>query len=132
MGVQGHYANGLTALYIACGQDAACSAESAVGVTRWEVTDEGELYASVTMPNIMVGTIGGGTSLPSQRACLDILGLAGPGKSRALAEVAAALCLAGELSIAGALCSGDFSHAHQRLARGRQAPALHPPGGTPA
>jgi hydroxymethylglutaryl-CoA reductase (NADPH) len=132
MGVQGHYANGLTALYIACGQDAACSAESAVGVTRWEVTDDGELYASVTMPNIMVGTIGGGTSLPSQRACLDILGLAGPGKSRALAEVAAALCLAGELSIAGALCSGDFSHAHQRLARGRQAPALHPPGGAPA
>lgn len=117
MGVQGHYANAFAALYIACGQDAACVAESAVGVTRWEVTDAGELYASVTLPNIMVGTVGGGTGLPSQRACLEILGLAGPNKAAALAEVAAALCLAGELSIAGALCAGDFARAHQRLAR---------------
>ncbi|MFN8522457.1 MAG: hydroxymethylglutaryl-CoA reductase [Chloroflexota bacterium] len=119
MGVQGHYANGLAALYIACGQDAACVAESAVGITRWEVTEEGELYASVTMPNIMVGTVGGGTGLPSQRACLEILGLRGPGNAQALAEVAAGVCLAGELSIAAALCSGDFAHAHQRLARGK-------------
>ena len=118
MGVQGHYANAFTALYIACGQDAACVAESAVGVTRWEVTDEGALYASVTLPNIMVGTVGGGTGLPSQRACLDILGLAGPNKADALAEVAAAVCLAGELSIAGALCAGHFAQAHRRLARG--------------
>ena len=118
MGVQGHYANAFTALYIACGQDAACVAESAVGVTRWEVTDDGALYASVTLPNIMVGTVGGGTGLPSQRACLDILGLAGPNKADALAEVAAAVCLAGELSIAGALCAGHFAQAHRRLARG--------------
>jgi hydroxymethylglutaryl-CoA reductase (NADPH) len=118
MGVQGHYANAFAALYIACGQDAACVAESAVGVTRWEVTDNGDLYASVTLPNIMVGTVGGGTALPSQRACLDILGLAGPNKADALAEVAAAVCLAGELSIAGALCAGQFAQAHRRLARG--------------
>jgi len=122
MGVQGHYANGFAALYIACGQDAACVAESAVGVTRWEVTEAGELYASVTLPNIMVGTVGGGTGLPSQRACLDILGLAGPNKADALAEVTAAVCLAGELSIAGALCAGDFAHAHRRLARGPSTP----------
>jgi hydroxymethylglutaryl-CoA reductase (NADPH) len=119
MGVHGHYANGLTALYMACGQDVACVAESAVGVTRFEVTAAGELYASVTMPNIMVGTVGGGTSLPSQRACLEILGLAGAGKAQALAEVCAGLCLAGELSIIGALCSGDFSRAHRLLARGK-------------
>jgi hydroxymethylglutaryl-CoA reductase (NADPH) len=118
MGVQGHYANAFAALYIACGQDPACVAESAVGVTRWEVTEAGELYASVTLPNIMVGTVGGGTGLPSQRACLDILGLAGPGKADALAEVMAAVCLAGELSIAGALCAGHFASAHRRLARG--------------
>jgi hydroxymethylglutaryl-CoA reductase (NADPH) len=120
MGVQGHYANGLAALYLACGQDVACVAESAVGVTRFELTGEGALYASVTLPGIMVGTVGGGTGLPSQQACLEILGLAGPGKSQALAEVAAALCLAGELSIIGALCSGDFSRAHRLLARGKQ------------
>ncbi len=118
MGMQGHYANGLAALYIACGQDAACVAESAVGVTRFEVTKQGELYAAVTLPNLMVGTVGGGTGLPSQRACLEILGLSGPDRARALAEVCAALCLAGELSIAGAICSGDFARAHQLLARG--------------
>jgi hydroxymethylglutaryl-CoA reductase (NADPH) len=119
IGVQGHYANGLAALYIACGQDAACVAESAVGVTRFEVTAKDQLYASVTLPNLMVGTVGGGTHLPSQRACLDIMGLAGPGKARALAELCAGLCLAGELSIAGAMCSNDFALAHQRLARGK-------------
>jgi len=123
MGVQGHYANALAALYLACGQDGACVAESAVGVTRFEVTPEGALYASATLPSIMVGTVGGGTGLPSQRACLEILGLSGPGHAQALAEVTAALCLAGELSIIGAICSGDFSRAHALLARGRQRPA---------
>lgn len=121
IGVQGHYANGLAALYIACGQDAACIAESAVGVTRFEVTENGSLYAAVTLPNLIVGTVGGGTGLPSQQACLRLLGLAGPDKARALAEVCAGLSLAGELSIIGALASGDFTRAHQRLARGRGA-----------
>jgi hydroxymethylglutaryl-CoA reductase (NADPH) len=120
IGVQGHYANGLAALYLACGQDVACVAESAVGVTRFEVTAQGQLYASVTLPNLLVGTVGGGTKLPSQRACLDVMGLAGPGSARALAEVCAGLCLAGELSIAGAMCAGDFAQAHQALARGER------------
>lgn len=120
LGVQGHYANGLAALYLACGQDVACVAESAVGVTRFEVAPTGALYASVTLPNIMVGTVGGGTGLPSQQACLKILGLVGPGKAQAMAEVTAGLCLAGELSIIGALCSGDFSRAHRLLARGKR------------
>jgi hydroxymethylglutaryl-CoA reductase (NADPH) len=117
-GIQGHFANGLAALYLACGQDVACVAESATGVTRLETTAVGELYASVTLPNIMVGTVGGGTMLPSAKACLDILGLAGPGNSRALAEVCAAIVLAGELSIIGAFCSGDFAVAHRALSRG--------------
>ena len=117
IGINAHYANALAALYIACGQDAACVAESAVGITRMELTKTGDLYASVTMPNLMVGSVGGGTSLPSQKACLDIMGLYGAGKAKALAEVAAALCLAGELSIMGAFCAGHFSRAHQKLAR---------------
>jgi hydroxymethylglutaryl-CoA reductase (NADPH) len=119
IGVQGHYANGLAALYIACGQDAACVSESAVGVTRFELTDAGDLYASVTLPNLIVGTVGGGTGLPTQRASLDLMGLAGPGNARAFAEVAAALTLGGELSIIGALCAGHFARAHQQLARGK-------------
>lgn len=119
IGVQGHYANGLAALYIACGQDAACVAESAIGVTRMEQNDYDELYVSVTLPNVMVGTVGGGTTLPSQRACLELLRLTGPDSAQALAEVTAGLCLAGEISTTGALCAGDFSRAHHILARHR-------------
>jgi hydroxymethylglutaryl-CoA reductase (NADPH) len=121
IGIQAHYANALAAFYIACGQDPACVAESAVGVTRFEVTDEGDLYAAVTLPSIVVGTVGGGTALPGQRACLEILGLAGEGNALALAEVCGALALAGELSITGAMCAGEFTRAHKRLARGRTA-----------
>lgn len=117
MGVQGHYANGLTALYLACGQDPACVAESAMGITRFEETADGGMYAAVTLPNIVVGTVGGGTSLPTQRACLDLMDLFGVGKSRALAEVCGALILAGELSIIGAMAAGHFSRAHEKRAR---------------
>lgn len=122
IGVQGHYANGLAALYLATGQDAACVAESAVGVTRMELR-QGEggdrLFVSVTLPNIIAGTVGGGTGLPTQSAGLNILGLKGAGKARALAEVTAAVCLAGELSIIGALCAHEFASAHKNLARGK-------------
>jgi hydroxymethylglutaryl-CoA reductase (NADPH) len=121
IGMQGHFANGLAALYIACGQDAACVSESAVGITRLEVTGEGDLYASVTLPNLMIGTVGGGTGLPGQNACLKIMGMAGAGKARALAEIAAALCLAGELSIIAALTSGDFSRSHKAFSRKEKA-----------
>jgi hydroxymethylglutaryl-CoA reductase (NADPH) len=117
LGVHGHFANGLTALYIATGQDAACVAESAVGITRFELTDAGDLYAAVTLPALMVATVGGGTRLPSQNACLQLMGLAGNGHARALAEVTAALLLAGELSIIAALAAGEFSRAHRKLAR---------------
>jgi hydroxymethylglutaryl-CoA reductase (NADPH) len=117
IGVQGHYANGLTALYLACGQDVACVAESAVGVTRFEARDDGALDASVTLPNLIVGTVGGGTNLPTQRACLDVLGLPEAGSANAFAEVCAALALGGELSIVGALAAGHFTSAHQSLAR---------------
>jgi hydroxymethylglutaryl-CoA reductase (NADPH) len=123
IGVQGHYANGLAALFIACGQDAACVSEASIGVTRFELEEQdgGTLYAAVTLPNVIVGTVGGGTGLPSQRACLDILNLAGAGHARAFAEVCAALVLAGELSITAALSSHQFAKAHARLARGRAA-----------
>ena len=119
IGVQGHYANGLAALYLATGQDAACVAESAVGVTRMELRDEGRLFVSVTLPNIIAGTVGGGTGLPTQSAGLNIMGLKGAGMVRAFGEVCAAVCLAGELSIIGALCAHEFASAHENLARGR-------------
>lgn len=116
MGAQAHYANGLAALYIATGQDAACVAESAVGFTRMEARGE-NLFCSVTMPNILVGSVGGGTGLPSQSAGLNILGLKGAGHGAALAEVTAALCLCGEISIVAAIAAGHFTRAHESLAR---------------
>ncbi len=121
VGIQAQFANGLAALFIACGQDVACVAESAVGVCRAELTDEGDFYGAVTLPNVMVGTVGGGTGLPDQRRNLDLMGLSGPDSARALAEICAGLCMAGELSLCAALCSGDFARAHRALARGRAA-----------
>ena len=118
LGAQAHYANGLAALYIATGQDAACVAESAVGFTRMEPREAG-LFCSVTMPNILVGTVGGGTSLPSQSAGLEIMGLKGAGNAAKLAEIAAAVCLCGEISIVAAMAAGHFAGAHEKLARGR-------------
>lgn len=118
LGAQAHFANGLAALYIATGQDAACVAESAVGITRMEPRGE-DLFCSVTLPNILVGSVGGGTGLPSQSAGLNILGLKGAGQAAALAEVAAATCLCGEISIVAAIAAGDFTKAHESLARHR-------------
>jgi hydroxymethylglutaryl-CoA reductase (NADPH) len=118
LGSQAHYANGLAAFYIATGQDAACVSESAVGFTRMEARGD-SMFFSVTMPNILVGSVGGGTGLPSQRAALELLGLAGEGKAAALAELTAALCLCGEISIIGAIAAGHFARAHAKLARQR-------------
>ncbi len=118
IGIQGHYANGIAALAIATGQDVACVAESACGITRFEVDDRGNLYASVTLPNVVVGAVGGGTKLPTPRAALEIMAAGGPINANALAEITAGVVLAGELSIAGAICAGEFAAAHERFARG--------------
>jgi hydroxymethylglutaryl-CoA reductase (NADPH) len=121
IGIEGHYANGLAALLIATGQDAACVAESACGITRFEVDGNGDLYASVTLPNVVVGTVGGGTKLPAQRAALNLIAGGGDLSADALAEIVAGLALAGELSISGAICAGEFAEAHRRFARGGSA-----------
>lgn len=117
LGMQAHFANGLAALFIACGQDAACVAEAATGTVRLETTPAGNLYASATLPNLIVGTVGGGTSLPTQRECLELMDCYGAGKAGRLAEITAAVCLAGELSILAALAAGHFTAAHERLGR---------------
>lgn len=116
-GAQGHVANGLCALFMATGQDVACVAEAAVGITRMEVTDDGGLYASVTLPNLVVGTVGGGTALPTQKECLELMGCAGSGNARKYAEICGALALSGELSIAAALSAGHFASAHKKYGR---------------
>jgi hydroxymethylglutaryl-CoA reductase (NADPH) len=116
IGMQGQFANGLAALFIACGQDAACVAEAAVGNCRFETTPAG-LYVSVCLPNLIVGTVGGGTGTPTARECLRLLDCVGDGKAGKLAEIAAALVLAGEISINAALANGRFARAHATFGR---------------
>lgn len=117
IGAQGHVANGLTAMFIACGQDVACISESSVGVTRMELTENGDLYASLTLPTLMVGTVGGGTGLPTQQECLQLLGCVGKGNARKFAEICCAVALAGEISIASAMSVDHFTNAHENLGR---------------
>ena len=125
LGYNGHFANGLTCLFVACGQDVANVANAAVGVSHLERTAEGDLYASVTLPSLTVATVGGGTALGTGRECLEMLGCYGPGKAKKLAEITAALLLAGELSMAGAIASGEFVQAHETYGRNR--PEGEPP-----
>jgi hydroxymethylglutaryl-CoA reductase (NADPH) len=117
IGAQGHVANGLAALFLATGQDVACIAEAAIGITRMQLTDKGDLYTSVTLPNLIVGTVGGGTSLPTQKECLEMMDCYGTGKARKFAEICGAVALAGEISIAAALSAGHFSDAHEKFGR---------------
>lgn len=118
-GYNGHLANGLAALFIACGQDVANVANSAVGITTFEATPEGDLHAAVTLPSLTVATVGGGTGLGTARECLEMLGCVGAGRARKLAEIVAATLLAGELSMGAALASGEFVAAHERYGRNR-------------
>jgi hydroxymethylglutaryl-CoA reductase (NADPH) len=122
LGYNGHFANGLTALFLATGQDVANVANAAVGITSLEVLPEGDLYASVTLPALTLATVGGGTGLGTARECLEMLGCAGAGHAPKLAELAAATVLAGELSMAGAIASGEFVDAHETYGRNRPDP----------
>jgi len=119
VGYNGHYANGLAALFIACGQDAANVVNSSVGVTNFEVTEAGDLYASVTLASLTVATVGGGTGQGTARECLEMLGCAGAGRAPKFAEIVAATLLAGELSMGAALASGEFVEAHETYGRNR-------------
>jgi hydroxymethylglutaryl-CoA reductase (NADPH) len=112
IGLQGNVANAVAALFIACGQDAACIVEASTALTRVERTPSGDVYASVTLPNLIVGTVGGGTYLPTAMECLALLGCAGTGMAKKLAEICAVVALAGELAIVGAMAGGTFAQAH--------------------
>jgi len=113
LGAQGHYANALAAIFIACGQDMACVSEAAVGITRTELIGR-DLYISVNIPNLIVGTVGGGTSLPTQRECLEIIGCYGESKANKFAEIIGAAILAGELSLIASISANDFAQAHKK------------------
>jgi hydroxymethylglutaryl-CoA reductase (NADPH) len=115
-----HSANGITALFVATGQDIANVAESSAALVHTEVLADGSYYYSITIPALIVATHGGGTGLPTQRECLALLGCYGTGQVRKLAEIVAATVLCGEISLGSAVVSGEWVAAHERLGRNRQ------------
>lgn len=114
-----HSPNGITAMFIATGQDVANVSESSAGAVYTEVTRDGDLYISITIPSLIVATHGGGTGLPTQRECLDILGCVGKGKVHKFAEIVAGVVLAGEISLAAAISSLDWVSSHEKYGRNR-------------
>jgi hydroxymethylglutaryl-CoA reductase (NADPH) len=114
-----HSPNGITAMFIATGQDVANVAESSAGILYVELTPEKDLYISITIPSLIVATYGGGTSLPTQRECLEILGCHGKDRVFKLAEIVSAVVLAGELSLGAAISSLDWVSSHEQYGRNR-------------
>jgi hydroxymethylglutaryl-CoA reductase (NADPH) len=114
-----HSANLITAMFIATGQDVANVAESSAGIVYAELTPDKDLYISLTIPSLIVATYGGGTSLATQRECLEVLDCYGKGKVHKLAEIVAGAALAGELSLAAAISSSDWVSSHERYGRNR-------------
>lgn len=118
LGSNGHVANGVAALFLACGQDMANISESCTGYIYTEAIGK-DLYVSLHMPSLVIGTVGGGVSLPTQKECLQIIGCYGEGKALKFAEIAAATIMAGEISLAASIVAGDFVHAHEKFGRNR-------------
>lgn len=112
-------ANGLAAVLIACGQDVAYLTECAQGQLDFRVTPEGDLYASATLPSLLVGTVGGGSQKGTAAECLAVLGCAGAGHANTFAELLGATVLAGDLSLMASFCAHEFVAAHERLGRNR-------------
>uniref|UniRef100_A0A3P9KXB0 3-hydroxy-3-methylglutaryl coenzyme A reductase n=1 Tax=Oryzias latipes TaxID=8090 RepID=A0A3P9KXB0_ORYLA len=117
-GFNAHAANIVAAIFIACGQDPAQAVSSSSCITQMEPSgpDGQDLYISCTMPSIELGTVGGGTNLPPQQACLQMLGVSGPNEpgenARQLARVVCGAVLAGELSLMAALAAGHLVKSH--------------------
>jgi hydroxymethylglutaryl-CoA reductase (NADPH) len=107
-------------MFIATGQDAANVAESSAAFVHAELRPNGDYYYSVTIPSLIVATYGGGTGLPTQRECLEMLGCYGKGKVRKLAEIVAATVLCGELSLGSAIVAEEWVKAHDLFGRNRR------------
>ena len=114
-----HSANGITAMFIATGQDVANVSESSAGVIYSEITPEKDLYISITIPSLIVATYGGGVGLATQRECLEVLGCYGKGGVNKLAEIIAGVVLAGEISLGSAISSSDWVSSHEKYGRNR-------------
>ena len=114
-----HAANGIAAMFIACGQDVANVAESHAGITYAQLLDNGDYYWSITLPSLIVASYGGGTGLPTQRECLEMIGCYGTGKADKFAEIVAAVVLAGDISLGSAVLADEWVTSHERMGRNR-------------
>jgi hydroxymethylglutaryl-CoA reductase (NADPH) len=114
-----HSANGITAMFIATGQDAANVSESSTAFVYAELRDNGDYYYSITLPSLIVATYGGGTGLATQRECLELMGCYGSGKVGKLTEIIAATVVAGELSLGSAIVAEEWVDAHDAYGRNR-------------
>lgn len=114
-----HSANGITALFIATGQDVANVSESSAALVYVEITAAGDYYFSITLPSLIVGTFGGGTGLATQKECLELLGCHGAGKVQKFTEIVAGTVLCGEISLASAVMAGDWVTSHDKYGRNR-------------
>ena len=114
-----HSANGITAMFIACGQDAANVAESSAAAVYAEITPHGDYYYSITIPSLIVATYGGGTGLPTQRECLEMMDCYGAGRAKKFAEIVAATVLCGELSLGTAVIADEWVSSHEQMGRNR-------------
>jgi hydroxymethylglutaryl-CoA reductase (NADPH) len=117
-----HSANGIAALFIATGQDAANVAESSAAIGFSDLLPNGDYYYSITLPSLIVATYGGGTGLATQRECLELLGCYGEGRVRKFAEIVAATVLCGELSLGSAIVAEEWVRAHDEFGRNRPQP----------
>lgn len=120
LGFNAHFANVIAALFLATGQDPAHVVEASCGITTAKVLPNGDLYFSIYLPALMIGTVGGGTGLATQKEALEILGVTGKGKVEKFAEIIAGAVLAGELSLLASLSEGSLAHAHETLGRGKK------------
>ncbi len=114
-----HSANGIASLFIATGQDEANVVESHAGLLSHELLPNGDFYLAVTLPSLIVATYGGGTALPTQKECLEMLGCYGKGKVNKFAEIVAATVLAGDISLACAIIAGHWVSSHDKMGRNR-------------
>lgn len=117
LGFNAHFANVIAAIFIATGQDIAHVVEASMGITEAEVFEDGSLHFSIYMPSLLIGSMGGGTNLPCQRECLDLMGIKKEGDMQKFASIIGSAVLAGEISLIASQAEGSLALAHKKHGR---------------
>ncbi|MDH5399408.1 MAG: phosphotransferase [Cyclobacteriaceae bacterium] len=118
MGYNINVANTIAAIFAATGQDLGSLHESSVGFLDVKLEEDG-LRLELLLPNLVIGTVGGGTHLPKQSEALEIMGCKGSGKVHRFAQLIAGFALSLEISTYAAIVSGEFARAHEVLGRNK-------------